>query len=171
MNPRLRRLEADAHQMGERAETGLFTFEPNGDPPDRYTVSFTAPGIRLENRRVAVADQHRCEIYLHREYPRRPPVITWQTPIFHPNILGPDRNGGVCIGDWSASESLPDLVVRLIDLVSYGSFSIEDALDTDAAAWVSRLGIEPGFDCEEILGVDVAGPAAEPQVLITESGR
>ena len=54
------------------------------------------------------------------------------TPVFHPNLLGPERNGGVCIGHWSASESLADLVSRLLDLVTFRSVNPHDALDVEA---------------------------------------
>ncbi|HMT04269.1 MAG TPA: ubiquitin-conjugating enzyme E2 [Solirubrobacterales bacterium] len=158
MNPRERRLVADLYQMKEISEQDQLSFEATGDPPEAYEVAIKAPGLALDGRRVVERDEHRFEVYLHRDYPRRPPVITWQTPVYHPNLLGPDRNGGVCIGAWRASESLADLVTRLVDLVSYRSFSLDDALDTDAASWIRRFALEPGFDIREVLGVDVKEP-------------
>jgi hypothetical protein len=86
------------------------SFRTEGDPPDVYHLLIATPGLvrdgagGLTTRRV-----HRCVAYLHLDYPRRPPVITWLTPVLHPNILPPERNGGVCIGAWSAGESLADL--------------------------------------------------------------
>lgn len=156
--------------MKEQAAKGLFSFTATGNPPDRYEVTFSAPGVCLESRRITAADDHCCALYLHRDYPRRPPVITWKTAIFHPNILPPERNGGVCIGAWSAAESLPDLIGRLKDLASYRAFSLDDALDMDAAAWVARLGIRPGFNCGEILGVDVPEPD-HPSLALLGSDR
>jgi ubiquitin-protein ligase len=105
-----------------------------------------------------VRSVHRASIYLHGEYPRRPPVITWETPIIHPNILGPERNGGVCIGMWSASESLADLMRRLVDLASYRSFNPADALDIEAARLVTDLGLEPGVDLHEVVNALPADP-------------
>lgn len=160
MNPRSRRLEADLRLMKQRADEGRFTFESEGTLPERYQIEFKILGIALEGRKITPQKEHRCEAYLHREYPRRPPVVVWQTPIFHPNLLGPDRNGGVCIGMWKASESLADLMTRIADLVSYRSFSVGDALDTDAADWVSRSGLKPGFGLEEVIGIEVADQAA-----------
>ena len=84
------------------------------------------PGLALSgDGQLTVRNLHRCDVYLHLDYPRRPPVVTWLTPIFHPNILGPERNGGVCIGSWSAAESLADLCVRLRDLVTYRSVNAQ----------------------------------------------
>lgn len=144
--------------MRKVSERDNFKFEAEGDPPESYEVEIKAPGLALNGRRLVERDDHRFKVYLHRDYPRRPPVITWQTPIYHPNLLGPERNGGVCIGAWRASESLPDLIERLADLVSYRSFSLEDALDTDAASWARRFSLKPGFDFREVLGTDVKEP-------------
>ena len=77
-------------------------------------------------------------------------MLSWLTPILHPNILPPERNGGVCIGAWSAGESLADLVERVVDLVGYRSFNVNDALDPATAAWLREAGIEPGEDVTEL---------------------
>jgi ubiquitin-protein ligase len=77
--------------------------------------------------------------------------LVWQTPVFHPNLLGPERHGAVCLGSWSASESLADLCRRLTDLVAYRSFNLADALDKDAAEWVRARGIVPGVDLDAVL--------------------
>lgn len=152
MNPRERRLTADLTQMQESAARQAMTFETQGNPPDEYEVTFEAKGIALEDQRIVGNSKHQCHVYLHKDYPRRPPVITWKSPIYHPNILGPERNGGVCIGSWSPSESLSDLIDRIEALVSYRSFSLDDALDTDAAEWIRRSSLAPGFDIDGVLG-------------------
>lgn len=166
MNPRERRLAADLSQMREISDRDGLSFDIKGDPPESYEVEIEAPGLALDGRRLVERDRHRFQVYLHRDYPRRPPVITWQTPVYHPNLLGPERNGGVCIGAWRASESLADLIKRLVELVSYRSFSLDDALDTDAASWVRRFSLEPGFDIQEVLGVDVREPDDELTVEV-----
>jgi ubiquitin-protein ligase len=81
--------------------------------------------------------------------------VTWLTPIFHPNILGPERNGGVCIGSWSAAESLADLCMRLRDLVTYRSVNADDALNLDAAGWVLRNEVVPGTNPHELVSLPV----------------
>lgn len=108
----------------------------------------TAPGLALDGPRLTVRNLHRCDVYLHLDYPRRPPVVTWLTPIFHPNILGPERNGGVCLGSWSAAESLSDLCVRLGALASYRSLNPADALNVEAASWARRHEVRAGADVE-----------------------
>ncbi len=137
--------------MQELATRGTVSFRTEGDPPDVYHLMINVPGLaRDAEGAVTVRRLHRCTAYLHLDYPRRPPVFAWLTPILHPNILPPERNGGVCIGAWSAGESLADLVERLVDLVSYRSFNVGDALDPAAAEWVRDAGLEPGDDIAEL---------------------
>jgi ubiquitin-protein ligase len=173
VSPRHRRLLADLAQMHELAtRTPQISFLAEGDPPETYQLMLNAAGLaRRGTGELVVRQVHRCAIYLHDDYPRRPPVITWLTPIVHPNILPPNRNGGVCIGSWSASESLADLTSRLFDLVAYRSFNLEDALDRDAAAIVSSLAIAPGADLARALsGVSLVSEL-EVEVAIGSRGR
>jgi ubiquitin-protein ligase len=161
---------ADLGHMNElMAQSAAVSFRAEGDPPELYHVMISAPGLaRDENGRLRLRNVHRCAIYLHSDYPRRPPVVTWLTPILHPNILGPDRNGGVCLGSWSPSESLADVVRRLVDLVSYRAFNASDALDNDAARWIIKLGVEPGVDVQSLL----YGPGADAtEEVVVSLGR
>lgn len=152
MTPRDRRLRADLAQMEELAALGGIAFRGEGSPPETYHVMLNVHGLaREQDGSVRLRDLHRCTIYLHRDYPRRPPIIVWLTPVFHPNLLPPERNGGVCIGGWSASESLADLCRRLRDMVSYKSLNVDDALDLEAAEWVRAHGVEPRVDLEELV--------------------
>ena len=151
MTPRERRLLSDLRQMEELAGNGEVAFRAEGSPPESYEVMFSVAGLaRNRDGHLVVRRLHRCTLYLHRDYPRRPPVITWLTPIFHPNLLPPHRNGGVCIGSWSAAESLADLCVRLSDLVSYRSLNFQDALDAEAGLWAEQNNVLPGTDPEEL---------------------
>src|SRR2546421_8990580 len=152
MNPRERRLLSDLRQMEELARGDEIAFRAEGTPPEKYEVMFSVRGIaRDRDGKLAVRRLHRCALYLHLDYPRRPPVVTWLTPVFHPNLLPPDRNGGVCIGSWSAAESLADLCLRLRDLVSYRTLNPTDALDHEAGAWASRHEVRPGADLAELV--------------------
>jgi ubiquitin-protein ligase len=145
MTPRERRLLSDLRQMDELAAAGEVVYRAEGSPPETYHVMFNVPGLaRDAEGALVMRGLHRCTLYLHRDYPRRPPVVTWLTPVFHPNLLPPERNGGVCIGSWSASESLADLCRRLRDLVSYRALNARDALDQDAGAWAKANSIRPG---------------------------
>jgi len=151
MTPRERRLLSDLRQMNELASSGEVVFRAEGSPPETYHVMFNLPGLaRKTDGTLVVRGLHRCTLYLHRDYPRRPPVVTWLTPVFHPNLLPPERNGGVCIGTWSASESVADLCRRLRDLVSYRALNALDALDQEAGAWASANAVDPGTPVAEL---------------------
>jgi ubiquitin-protein ligase len=152
MTPRLRRLAADLEHMVELAHQGVVSFRTEGDPPDVYHVMLAAPGLARDGTgSLALRRLHRFTVYLHLDYPRRPPVLAWLTPVVHPNILPPEQNGGVCIGAWSAGESLADLIRRIVELVTYRSFNVSDALDPAVAEWVRRAGIKPGQDLADLV--------------------
>jgi ubiquitin-protein ligase len=137
-SPRLRRLYADLAAMMELAQASdLITFVPAGNPPDRYRVTYTCRGLYLPEGATEPLplEQHIADFYLHLEYPRRPPQILWRTAVFHPNILSVDRGGAVCIGSWTPSESLADLVIRVGEMVQYRQYNPDDVLDPRAATW------------------------------------
>jgi ubiquitin-protein ligase len=156
MNPRHRRLLSDLRQMQDLATDGQVSFRTEGDPPDVYHLMLSVPGLaRTEDDTLVVRNLHRCDAFLHLEYPRRPPVLTWLTPVFHPNLLPPARNGGVCVGSWSAAESLADLCRRLVRLVSYAAINPADALDVEAGAWATHHGVTAGSDPHDLLALEV----------------
>lgn len=168
-DPRIRRLLSDLRQMEDLAERGVLTFRTEGVPAEVYHVALAVEGLARRDAALAVRGLHRFDAYLHRDYPRRPPVVVWQTPVFHPNLLGPERNGGVCIGSWSAAESLADLCLRLRDLASYRSLNPHDALDRDAAAWALAHAVTPGADVRELAGLPFPARSPDTEVrLATE---
>src|SRR5581483_7619556 len=134
-----------------------FDFRCEGSPPERYEVMFSVAGLaRSGTGQLVVRRLHRCALYLHLDYPRRPPVISWLTPVFHPNLLPPQRNGGVCIGQWSAAEGLGDLCLRLRDLVSYRALNAFDALDVEAGLWAREHEVRPGANPADLALLPVA---------------
>ena len=140
-NPRLRRLWSDYMSLNEMASsTDLIKIAPAGDPPDRYRVLYRCRGLAAvaQNGDPELSRRHICDIYLHRDYPQRPPRLIWRTPVFHPNIMPPARGGAVCIGGWSPGESLPDLVLRIGEMIQYKNYDLADVLNEEAVAWVQR---------------------------------
>jgi hypothetical protein len=109
--------------------------EAEGDPPERYVFHIQVPGLREENGALALSESHRVEIFLPRDYPRRPPICRMLTPIYHPNI-DPHK---ICIGDhWSADQSLVHLVVRVAEMICYQSYNVKSPLQAEAAAWAEQ---------------------------------
>lgn len=138
-SPRLRRLHADLAAVRELVRVSDFiSFTRQGNPPDRYVVTYTCRGLAWDAQQhgPVVVERHEAEFYLHRDYPRRPPQIVWRTPIFHPNILSGREGGTACIGGWTPSESLADLVLRVGQMVQFQSYNPDDVLNREAAAWV-----------------------------------
>jgi ubiquitin-protein ligase len=120
--------------MEKLRRSGAIDFTTCGDPPDSYAVRFSAASLAPGDAGMPVpVHHHQVRLYCHLEYPRRPPVVTWETPILHPNIISPQRGGAVCLGPWSASEGLADVCRRLIRMARYDLVNTTDALDPDAA--------------------------------------
>lgn len=145
MSPRERRLVADQAELSALAEERNWELTALGDPAESYRLTIKAPGVALDgDGSPTLIGEHRFSVYLHTDYPRLPPIVQWLTPIFHPNILPPDRHGAVCIGSWSPSESLADLVARLVDLATYRAFNLGDVLNPAAADWARSRDLSPG---------------------------
>jgi hypothetical protein len=98
---------------------------------------------------VLIRESHEVSIQLGAGYPRMMPELTWQTPIFHPNISG---SGVVCLGGygthWVPSLNLDELCVMLWDIVRYANFDVESPYNREAALWARtqetyRLPVDP----------------------------
>ena len=138
MNPRIRRLTADHRQMTEifcdHSRIRIVGME--GSPPEKYTIEFDVSGLVPTDPGAFVSGQsHRAEIFLPRDYPRRPPYCRMITPVFHPNI-DPQK---ICIGDhWSAGQALAQLVVRIAEMIAFQSYNTKSPLNAEAAAWAQQ---------------------------------
>ena len=138
MTPRLRRLAAD-HQLIVQSLADHPTIQlvsTEGTPPDRYVVSFELKGLAPAGAEgFEPSSTHHAEIFLPIDYPRRAPVCRMLTPVFHPNI-DPQK---ICIGDhWSAGQSLPMLITRIAEMISYQSYNVKSPLNARAAAWAEQ---------------------------------
>lgn len=135
LSPRQRRLVTDFRLMQERfsAFPLIHLERASGNPPETYVVSYHIRGIEhVVGEQVIYRDYHEVEIKLPGTYPRTPPVCRMLTPVFHPNI----EPAIICIGDhWTASERLPDLVVRIGEMIAYQAHNIKSPLDGEAAMW------------------------------------
>jgi ubiquitin-protein ligase len=138
MNPRLRRLEADQARM-----TACFANHPfirilqtEGTPPEKYVLEFRVMGLVPQGEDSGIPGRaHQAEILLTLDYPRRPPLCRMLTPVFHPNI-DPQK---ICIGDhWSAGQNLPQLAVRIAEMIAYQSYNVKSPLNARAAAWAEQ---------------------------------
>jgi ubiquitin-protein ligase len=146
MDPRIRRLEAEARRVAE-----VFQHHPcirlvtsEGTPPEKYRFEFGVNGLEpVGEDAFTRADRFEAEIFLTLDFPRRPPFCRMITPVFHPNI-SPQK---ICIGDhWSAGQSLAELVVQIGQMIGFQRYNTKSPLNACAAAWVeanlARLPLE-----------------------------
>ena len=98
MNPRIRRLNADYEKVQAvfQAHPFIRLMQVEGTPPEKYTFAFQVQSLvpTTDDQFVAGAE-HRAEVFLPMDYPRRPPFCRMITPVFHPNI-DPQK---ICISD------------------------------------------------------------------------
>ena len=67
------------------------------------------PGPDWEEGKVVHRFIHRFGIVITEDYPLEKPIVKWQTPIFHPNIMPPEDGGYVCtklLENWDFSSNL-----------------------------------------------------------------
>lgn len=138
MTPRLRRLKADYWNVWNAfRENPVITLTGvEGDPPERYVLDFHLTGLVPQGEdSFTQGHEHRVEIFLPMDYPRRPPICRMLTPVFHPNI-DPQK---ICIGDhWSAGQTLTQLIARIAEMITYQSYNVKSPLNARAAAWAEQ---------------------------------
>jgi hypothetical protein len=136
----MRRLRNDLAALARlRAESSVFRFTYQGDPPNQYVVSFQGRSLWRDRGKVKTLETHRIEIKLGSSYPRTIPEIRWITPIYHPNI---SEIGMVCLGGygthWVPSVQLDELCIMLWDMARYHNYDIRSPYNRDAALWVAN---------------------------------
>lgn len=109
----------------------------------KLVAADATPGrpIRLEVRCRTAADERypgravvgvSLRIDLPARYPFERPVVTIESPIFHPNVFG---NGLVCQGDrWLPAEGLDLFVMRMIRLATFDNAHVNPASPANRAA-------------------------------------
>lgn len=138
MQARLRRLTADYQNAQQMFSDHPFIrlLQADGSPPETYIFALNVQGLVPDGENgFTPGALHQAEIFLPLDYPRRPPVCRMLSPVFHPNI-DPQK---ICIGDhWSAGQTLPQLVVRIAEMICYQSYNLKSPLNAAAAAWAEQ---------------------------------
>jgi ubiquitin-protein ligase len=146
------RLKADRELLAAlQAASTIFTCEPSGEPPDRYTLTFRGKGLARDasaQSDVVVVELHQIDLRMPYSYPTSPPDIRWLTPIWHPNV---SFSGFVNLADiglvWTKEVPLDVVCQRLWD-VARGEFRNEGKATNYAAKnWFEK-------ECEIPLPVD-----------------
>lgn len=152
-SPRVNRIKSDGESlMALNRQSRLLRVKPVPGDDTWYKVVYECRGLARENGEIREVDFHLMDVYLHKNYPRQPPRLEWQTEIFHPNILSVSRGGGVCVGAWAPSESLQKLVVRIGEMVQYKIYNLSDALDLQARDWAATNLERFPVDGRELIG-------------------
>lgn len=154
---RLTSLTMDYNEMQALSQQNpLVTFTVNRtQAPDLYNLALhytsfieLVPPESEPRKNDPEAGPHRVEIMLGSQYPRRAPIVTWQTPIFHPNILQSGRDilqsgGTVCLGAlherYLPGMGLARLVRMLIEMVQWRNFDTYSAINPQAAEWGAKV--------------------------------
>jgi len=95
------------------------------------------PGPVMENGKLGYRYSHKLELIIGREYPFEKPLVIWETPIFHPNIMMPEDGGHVCIkllSDWSFNSTLSTFIKGLESLLISPNGNSPFGTDTCTAA-------------------------------------
>ena len=139
MSVRERRLKADYEKMGAlfSARSRIRLLKTLGQPPEKYEVEFLVTSLQKDyaTQHFRTHNAFIAEITLTGGYPRLAPQCRMLTPVFHPNIAP----HAICIGDhWAAGESLPNLVVRIAEMLAFQSYNLRSPLNGEAARWVEQ---------------------------------
>lgn len=79
------------------------------------------PGPDWEEGKVVHRFVHRLAVIISEEYPVEKPIVKWQTPIFHPNIMTPQDGGYVCtklLENWGFSSNLATFIKGIESLLA-----------------------------------------------------
>jgi len=78
------------------------------------------PGPDWEDGKVIHRFVHRISMIISEDYPMEKPIVKWQTPIFHPNIMPPEEGGYVCtklLENWDFRSTLVSFIKGIESLL------------------------------------------------------
>ncbi len=141
----------DALRSEEASEAAWFILPPEGDDdvnwrdfqvqvlgPEKYVLS---PDGSAERPSPYSGGLFRLRVVIPDEYPRGPPVVTFATRVWHPNVEA--ESGKMCAdfitGAWKPTSTIRDLLVMVRDLMA--SPNASDAVNSEAASEI-KAGLE-----------------------------
>lgn len=139
---RERRLNSDRERLAEyiaRHKSSIALEQTRGTPAEMFILLFKVPSVvRVEQNKPVIREQHRLKIELPADYPALPPLVTVLDAFFHPHVW--PKNNVVCLGSWTITESLDQLVERLHGMILYqpAQMNWKSVANDEAAAWASR---------------------------------
>jgi ubiquitin-protein ligase len=128
------------------ADSTIFSFEPTGEPPDRYRLTFRGKGLAPDSTKsgAKTIEQHQCDLRLPYSYPEQPPDIRWLTPVLHPNV---SFSGCIQLAEiglpWSPEVGLDLVCERLWDMARMAYADDQRAVNYSAKNWLEAHGDMP----------------------------
>jgi hypothetical protein len=104
-----------------------------------FHLLFQMPGIIGvdSDEEPIMGNAHEVELRIHSDYPMALPRMIFRTPLFHPNVF---ESGDVCMGWFRLPYFLPDVCIRLAEMIDYQSLSTMMPSNCTAAIWAERHG-------------------------------
>jgi Ubiquitin-conjugating enzyme len=141
--PREERLKADQEALiALAAESTIFSFQPSGELPDRYILTFRGKGLARQasaQTDVVIVELHQVDLRMPFSYPDSPPDIRWLTPIWHPAV---SFSGFVNLGDvgltWTHDISIDIVCERLWDIARLAPLPLSKAANYSAKNWLEK---------------------------------
>ncbi|MDD1770397.1 MAG: hypothetical protein LUO79_04850 [Methanomassiliicoccales archaeon] len=125
------------------------------------------PGPVWKEERVMTRHVHRLQIIITEDYPYEKPIVKWQTPVFHPNIMSPEDGGYVCtklLENWDFRSNLATFIRGLEALLvnpnpdnPFGSDSCTRAAEFFRSHRYSPPSVRPSKSHPKIVGGDGDG--------------
>jgi len=80
------------------------------------------PGPSQSEQKIVSRYIHRLQIIITEDYPYERPIVKWQTPVFHPNIMSPKDGGYVCtklLENWDFRSNLATFIKGIEILLAH----------------------------------------------------
>ena len=116
-------------------------------------------GPVLVKGKITDRAEHELRIVITQEYPYEKPIVRWQTPIFHPNIMLPRDGGYVCtklLDSWNFSSNLLGFIKGVESLLA--NPNPMNPYDTDSCMMASEKFIDEPYSPAEQLEKEHRGP-------------
>ncbi len=110
------------------------------------------PGPVLVRGEISDKREHGLRIIITPEYPYEKPIVRWQTPIFHPNIMLPRDGGYVCtklLDSWNFSSNLLGFIKGVESLLA--NPNPMSPYDTESCMLASEKFIDENYNPTELV--------------------
>jgi hypothetical protein len=107
-------------------------------PPRKYFIEYSCTGLLepVGDEEPQTSDYHAMGVIFGYDFPGKPPILIWYTPIWHPNFSSPY----VCTQGrpFAAGVSLDRIVLTVGEMVQYRNYNLSSSLNEAAKNWAER---------------------------------